>query len=477
MDALSLALACCPGDALPDALALLHMTCTITPGVAQLALSRIHGASVGGVSAIGHAARQTCASDIALVMVVSRDLDTDMVKCVQGCGAAAAATLSQLCRIPGLVVFGDNLMAVLQILSECIEMLGPSGEGCVLAMALGIATMQGGDQLLLPLIDSMVEILCSWNSVGSRASAAVASTLPQVVRECKATLQSHPNAVCRWLSHAWTAPAHLVGPFIASLVQAVGNDRSVEDCVIGIVRKESPSRDIHRRRLALIASQELLVLSAARQATQGGQEPVFGEVLGCLRCLSQHGAAGFDDLFFMLCDALYRCRHTSCHALDAVADIVANALETLCNPLIASPSSSSSSLPASTSSFSSEAASSCADSGGLNMKRCISAGINVVAATISTSATIMVCAPRSSPLRAHMHALLNSIVHQLWSSALHPQAAGSIALDDRTSVTIVVTCMELIAAVSPCLVAAVVPSSPSSSLMQWFVNVMPITCA
>ena len=55
-------------------------------------------------------------------------------------------------------------------------------------------------------------------------------------------------------------------PFPSS--QAVGSDRSVEDCVISIVRKESPSRDIHRRRLALIASQELLVLSAARQAMQ-----------------------------------------------------------------------------------------------------------------------------------------------------------------------------------------------------------------
>ena len=30
----------------------------------------------------------------------------------------------------------------------------------MLALAMGMATMQGGEALLLPLIDSMVEILC-----------------------------------------------------------------------------------------------------------------------------------------------------------------------------------------------------------------------------------------------------------------------------------------------------------------------------
>jgi hypothetical protein len=478
MDALSLALACCPSAALPDALALLHMTCAITPGVAQLALSRINHASGGGGKAMGGTSRPTAASDVALVMVVSRDLDADIVRCVQGCGASAAATLSELCQIPGLVVFGDNLMAMLQTLSECIEMLGPWGEACVRALALGIATMQGGEELLLPLIDSMVEILCTWNSVGARASSAVAATLPLVVLQCSSILSTRTSAVCRWLSHAWAAPAHLVAPFVASLVQSVGNDRSVEDCVIGIVRKESPSRDIHRRRLALIASQELLVLSAARQSSQGAHESVFGEVLGCLRCLSQHGAAGFDDLFFMLCDALYRCRHTSCHALDAVADIVVHALDAICDPLVTAQSPLSY-LPSSSLSSSSSAAaattmsSSSSSSGGLNMKRCMTVGLSVVAATISTAATIVTCAPCSSPLRVHVHALLTSIVHHLWSSALQSHGSGGTAPPDRAGVVMIVSCMELIAAVAPCLVAAVLPAATfSSSLLQWFAHAL-----
>jgi hypothetical protein len=222
------------------------------------------------------------------------------------------------------------------------------------------------------------------------------------------------------------------------------------------VRKESPSRDIHRRRLALIASQELLVLSAARHALNSAQDAVFGEVLGCLRCLSQHGAAGFDDLFFMLCDAMYRCRYTSNHALDAVADIVAHALEAICDPVILSSSSAAAS--------STLTATSC---GGLNMQRCTAVGLSVVAATISTSATIIVCAPRSSSLRTHTLSLLNAVVLQLWASASQPQAAGGIT--DRACVVTVVTCMELIAAVAPCLVAAAFPTlSPHSSLAQWF---------
>ena len=55
--------------------------CAITPGVAQLALSRMQGA--GGGSGGEGQVRQTSASDIALVMVVSRDLDVDIVRCVQ----------------------------------------------------------------------------------------------------------------------------------------------------------------------------------------------------------------------------------------------------------------------------------------------------------------------------------------------------------------------------------------------------------
>jgi hypothetical protein len=41
----------------------------------------------------------------------------------------------------------------------------------------------------------------------------------QVVHEGCAVIASHPHTVCRWLSHVWAVPAHLVGPFIASLVQ------------------------------------------------------------------------------------------------------------------------------------------------------------------------------------------------------------------------------------------------------------------
>ena len=127
---------------------------------------------------------------------------------------------------------------------------------------MGIATMQGGGGLLLPVIDAMVEILCRWllllllllpcqsqpvlfqleqrrgtrivrscicTSTGKqrrrsrcryvRVTFRDTSTQPQVVRECSAALAPHTHAVCRWLSHAWTAPSHLVGPFIASLVQ------------------------------------------------------------------------------------------------------------------------------------------------------------------------------------------------------------------------------------------------------------------
>lgn len=102
------------------------------------------------------------------------------------------------------------------------------------------------------------------------------------------------------------------------------------------------------------------------------------------------------------------------------------------------------------------------------MKRCMAVGLSVVAATISTSATVVVCAPRASPLQRHMRALLNSIVHQLWHSALQSLGAGSAAVSDRACTIMVVTCMELIAAVAPCLVAASFPSSTcSSGLLQW----------